>query len=439
MGKGRRVYARLLIALAVLAVLIPLVGLGLVLLESPGSQFLSLGLTSHRLTLSDADSDVWDSATTVHPEGEKISVRVALLVRSLDPSEGTLKGILRVELFDTNNSLGLMYKNKNGLPTPVAASSQESGARLKREYQNLTVTLRTESFEGVIPLERLYGSEDVTSSPIHFDVSLPIRSEPNRYPFDWYLLFDGIEIDLGPRLTYVDADGETAPRLPAQLTVAAMPAVSGTGDKVIELLDNHSLQGMSSKDMPESDDAASANQYNAVRYGATSVVLYIKRPPLTRAFVLGMALVPLLLFLVVAGRLVSRWRQDQPAGSLPTELPVELAAAFLAILSLRQVLVPNEVQGLTAVDFILGAQLAAFMGLVAVQYARTLLRSPEQPVKASMTEQTGLDSGGGGPGDTEQINAFMADRRGQDRSGSAGSGGAAGHLARQPGRPCVAG
>jgi hypothetical protein len=61
MGKGRRGYVRLLIGLAVL---IPLGGLQLVVLQSPGSQFLFLGLTSHRLTLSDADSDVWDSATT---------------------------------------------------------------------------------------------------------------------------------------------------------------------------------------------------------------------------------------------------------------------------------------------------------------------------------------------------------------------------------------
>jgi hypothetical protein len=407
-GKSRRGYARLLIGLAVLAVLIPLGGLLLVALESAKPQFY--GLTPHRLTLNDAELEVWHSLRTVEPEGEETFVQVALLVKNLNPAEGTLEGVLRVDLIDTDNSLRVMYENKeNGRRTPVATFREETGALLKREYRNLTVTVHTESFEGAFPLERLYGSEDVTSSPIYFDVSLPIRGEPNGYPFDWYLLYEPIGIDLGPQLIYVSADGEAAPGLPSQLAVAAMPTVSGTSDKVIELLDRDDLRGMSHKELPEPDDAASANLYNAVRYGPGLIALYVDRPARTRTFVLAMALAPLLLFLVVAGRLVQQWRQGEFSSSQPTELPVELAAAFLAILSLRQVLVPNEVQGLTAVDFVLGVQLALFMGLVAVQYALTLLRSPEQPVKASMTEQTGLEPGGGGPTYTEPINAAMAE------------------------------
>ena len=162
-GKGRRVYAALLIALAFLAVLIPLGGLLAVVLESPKPPFT--GLTPHRLTLNNADLDEWSSASTVEPAGEETFVGLVLLVKSLNPAEGTLEGTLQVSLIGTDNSLRLMYKDtENGHTTPVATYNEQSGLLLKREYQNLTVTLRAESFEGAIPLARLYGSEDTASS-----------------------------------------------------------------------------------------------------------------------------------------------------------------------------------------------------------------------------------------------------------------------------------
>ena len=45
-------------------------------------------------------------------------------------------------------------------------------------------------------------------------------------------------------------------------------------------------------------------------------------------------------------------------------LPLELGAAFLALLTLRQVLVPGEITGPTVIDGILALELSLFVALL---------------------------------------------------------------------------
>jgi hypothetical protein len=62
-----------------------------------------------------------------------------------------------------------------------------------------------------------------------------------------------------------------------------------------------------------------------------------------------------------------------PLPRSPLTNPISLeAVALLAILPLRQVLVPPEIRGLTPLDFLLGAELAAFITLILVRYGISL-------------------------------------------------------------------
>lgn len=82
-------------------------------------------------------------------------------------------------------------------------------------------------------------------------------------------------------------------------------------------------------------------------------------------FVWLMALVPFLLLLLVAHSLIEHWRAVPDISAHPTKQDVfgasaatQAGVAFLAILSLRAVLVPSEITTVTRVDYVLGLELA---------------------------------------------------------------------------------
>jgi hypothetical protein len=61
---------------------------------------------------------------------------------------------------------------------------------------------------------------------------------------------------------------------------------------------------------------------------------------------------------------------------------MELAAALLALIALRQVFVPTDIIGLTRLDFVLGVQLLAVCWLMAVTHLTEpprLQRPPSKP------------------------------------------------------------
>lgn len=95
-----------------------------------------------------------------------------------------------------------------------------------------------------------------------------------------------------------------------------------------------------------------------------------------RLFVYGVALAPLLLGLSAA----LHWLSDRNSRSAP----IELGAALLALLPLRDVLVPDDIPGITRLDHLLGGEVVLIAVAVAVVTAITLWRrataaSPADP------------------------------------------------------------
>jgi hypothetical protein len=82
----------------------------------------------------------------------------------------------------------------------------------------------------------------------------------------------------------------------------------------------------------------------------------VRRPGRLIWYSYELALIPLALIAVLGYQLYRRWRRGNPA---PThEITFEVAAILLALLPLRQVLVPSDVVGLTIIDTILGLEIA---------------------------------------------------------------------------------
>lgn len=105
------------------------------------------------------------------------------------------------------------------------------------------------------------------------------------------------------------------------------------------------------------------------------VGLVFQRPAHVRFFVYGVALAPLLLGLSAG----LHWLSDRASRSAP----IELGAALLALLPLRDVLVPDDVPGITRLDHLLGGEVVVIAVAVAVVTAMALWRrgaTPSTPI-----------------------------------------------------------
>jgi hypothetical protein len=118
--------------------------------------------------------------------------------------------------------------------------------------------------------------------------------------------------------------------------------------------------------------------------GCTARFGFVVERSAGRLFVWLMAFVPVLLLLLVVHSLRQHWRAT--ALSRPTTSDQSLfgaaaatqaAVAFLAILSLRAVLVPSEITSVTRVDYLLAAELALLVLCLAVGALGGATRSRE--------------------------------------------------------------
>lgn len=112
---------------------------------------------------------------------------------------------------------------------------------------------------------------------------------------------------------------------------------------------------------------------------ALAVSLVYTRSPLTSWFAALVILAPLFLVIVAMSQLLMQKREQERSVSLGTsspvnQLPMEVAAAFLALLTLRQVLVPDSISGPTVVDAVLGFELALFVFVMVLAWALPALR-----------------------------------------------------------------
>lgn len=144
------------------------------------------------------------------------------------------------------------------------------------------------------------------------------------------------------------------------------------------------------------------------------VGMVFQRPAHVRFFVYGVALAPLLLGLSAA----LHWLNDRASRSAP----IELGAALLALLPLRDVLVPDDIPGITRLDHLLGGEVVLIAAAVAVVTAVTLWRRsgvPNAPATSPASDGAGLLLG---EGETDVPDGGVGERgdEGADRPGGDG-------------------
>ena len=83
-------------------------------------------------------------------------------------------------------------------------------------------------------------------------------------------------------------------------------------------------------------------------------------------------------------------RTRRRPGATDSSAAMELAAALLALIALRQVFVPTDIVGLTWLDFLLGAQLLAVCWLMAVTYVAEPPPPPAPPAPKPRTSRRRL-------------------------------------------------
>jgi hypothetical protein len=115
--------------------------------------------------------------------------------------------------------------------------------------------------------------------------------------------------------------------------------------------------------------------HNGGRYYSARLKAEFSRGWAYWAFIYAVSLMPAMIGL----SFFVRTRRGVSAND--TSAAMELAAALLALIALRQVFVPTDVVGLTRLDFVLGVQLLAVCWLMAVTYVAEPPPSPPSPAE----------------------------------------------------------
>jgi hypothetical protein len=192
-------------------------------------------------------------------------------------------------------------------------------------------------------------------------VNLPADARPQSFPNDTYQFDTNVDIELPAGVAPV-MDRGNGPK-PVVFLVAAGFAPDET------LVDWR----LTSKIAPIHRIGATAIYF-------TSVDASLGRPLSYHLFVYGVAFVPLLLGLSFVTHQLNR----RARGMSDTGGGIEVAAALLALLALRQVLVPGDINGITLLDKILGIELVVFSSLAAIMFTR----SPAPVVTSSPASAT---------------------------------------------------
>lgn len=278
------------------------------------------------------------------------TLRVDIL--SLDLSERTIDLQVRLDVADPGAYAGILDERTR---KQVFSVNSRGNASLDDRYKNVSISLiaNTHEFRNrvtAIPLRSLVDPGPSDRSPESAAVvTLGIRyAATNRYPDDWYAAATSFRMQLPDGLVW-STPLLASSEIPAGAEVAN---ASGSTDKIIYLSNSSFLQ--------HTDEGPYSSN--------PSISIIVRRPPLTQLFVWSMALTPALLLPIIVIQLISERREAGASSKTARNVSLELAAALLAILPLRQVLVPSEVQGLTTVDYLLGAELAIFIGIVVIYY-----------------------------------------------------------------------
>jgi hypothetical protein len=311
-------------------------------------------------------------------------VRFLLTLTSVNPAERTVTGTLSL-VPSVDDSDRPVFYDRGGRPVIDPATGR---VRPEFEDANLVILLRNGSTVVTDVNFPLSGFElsafTVPLNSREVSVTIPADVDPTDFPNDAYTLDLSVTAYLDSRLIVAGAD-EEPPVISDDLGVS-----SRTGNLLSTMF------GVAA------DDRLGSWNLDSDRTVTTSVVLTelgrlraidssevsVSRPWSYSAFVYAISLMPA----VIGLGFFVRTRHRTTDGSGDTAAALELAAALLALITLRQVFVPADISGLTRLDLLLGGQLLVVCWLMAVTYVRTPATAEVPTEPASSAAQAAASS-----------------------------------------------
>lgn len=301
-------------------------------------------------------------------------VRFLLTLTSVNPAERTITGTLSMARTVANQPV---FYDRGGrrVVDPVTH-------RLRPEFADANLTVLLDGGPASAQAEVSYPLSGIEESaltapltPRQVSVTIPADVDPTAFPNDAYTLDLSVRAYLDSRLVLAGADGEPpvvdpAVPLPAITRVSVMVGIAAD-DRLGSWNVDTDRTITTSMVLTETGDPGT--------FGSTDVS--VSRPWSYPAFVYAISLMPA----VIGLGFFVRTRHRTPDASGDTAVAMELAAALLALITLRQVFVPADISGLTRLDLLLGVQLLVVCWLMAVTYVRTpaVVGLPAEPVASA--------------------------------------------------------
>jgi Domain of unknown function (DUF4436) len=241
----------------------------------------------------------------------------------------------------------------------VVTSMQESDVELQLYVTGGFLYDRTVAQRPVqVPLKSM-------SATLRVDLpsfDMPLYGYPTSYPYDTYLSQFRIHV-LVPEGVELSAGRDGGPESRDLAVVVKQVELEGP------LSDWSMIQDWdaSSSGVSTFNDAS-----DLVPNLDSDVEIAIERSPSTLAFIYAILALPILITLGYILAMYNRSRTE-PAATMGS---IELAAALLAIITLRQVLVPSEISGITTLDNILGIEIAIISAISVLVHVLPKGRQP---------------------------------------------------------------
>ena len=240
----------------------------------------------------------------------------------------------------------------------IVSTDPGGGAHVLARYAGATVHVdwtAGDSSKGKSTLRRLVGRRSDLSPTIRLDrLQLPVTAAPLQYPFDWYALYGDLSVTMSDG---VGLRARARPRVPVGLQRRLPAQVEILGDPNLGPFDLSASVGPSNADT------------------LRKVAIRLERADGTRLYVLVLASIPFVLALLL---LVTTRHPNAPHHVAP-EVLTGLAAALLAVLPIRLVLVPPDFPDLTLVDHWLGFQMSLLAALACLAIGRSLTLVSVEP------------------------------------------------------------
>jgi hypothetical protein len=259
------------------------------------------------------------------PERKYLPMDVTLLAYNLRPDRGLLEGALRFHPVAKYRKAGKGLEKK---VTPPGGFVFPQPSRIRVEITD-TFGSHYETFSFPTSRLKVFTPSKPTRGVLR-PVTFSVFSWSRMYPVDRYLL--GVEVDIH----LIDSNHRER-RLRAR--TLSVDCKLGMGADLMDMVADAQVQTARNP----------------------AFILDLKRKTSTQAFVWLVALSPLIFALMVLHGLVFRLLTPQSFG-------IGTGLALLSIFSLRQVLVPQDLPGITLLDLVLGAEVAAMVMLAAAAY-----------------------------------------------------------------------